>query len=210
MTMPPNQSLHTNRRPRLGGDAPRLSDAGRPASARCRRRSVSVVVRRRYPSRENEALDSHDPPNRSNQFGGDSYGCHPKPSATKGTVAVRSRSVRRGLVIYSLRQSAATRSPCGFVFGRAGFGRGRRGGRRAICRQRPCSLLAVASRTGGFHRPLWTLPTSFRGPHCDPPVVRRARASSHRHFVADLRPLGRELERRTIQDTHRCVLPTPR
>ena len=152
----------------------------------------------------------HALPNRINEFRGDAYGCGARPCAAERAFAVCSRSVWRGLVIRSLRWPAEARPPCRFVFGRAGVGRGRGGGIRALCRQRPRSVLSVAIGPCGYHCPFRTLPTSFRSAFPDSPVVRRARTFAYWYFLGGLWPLGRELERQSIKDTHRCFLPAPR
>ena len=118
--------------------------------------------------------------------------------------------MRRSLVVHSLRWFAAARAPLGFVFGYAGVSRGRGGGIGAVCRQRPSSVLSVAIRPCGSDRPFWTVRTSFRSACRDSTVVRRARTPTFGYFLGDLWALGRELERRSIEGTHRCFLPASR
>lgn len=150
---------------------------------------------------------SHALQDRSEAFGADPYGCDPKPCAATRAIEVCSSRLRRGVVLLSRCRSSKARASCGFVSGGWGrIGRGRSGSRRAVCRQRPHPVLSATSGTRGERRPSWPIRRSWRGAQSHPRVVCPAWTPAFQCFVGDLWPLAGELERRSIQDTHRCFL----
>ena len=147
---------------------------------------------------------------RTDGFKADSYGCGSKPGAGKRSGAVRARRVRRGMVVHSICRSAATRTPFGVVFGCARISRSRSRSIGTVRRQRPRSLLTVARRPRGGNRSLRPLRTPFGRACSHSRVVRQTGAPVFGCILGNLRPLGGQLEYRSVKDTHRCFLSASR